>query len=387
MSRREQAMEREERVTPLELFFDLVFVFAVTQVTTMIAHDPTWRGLGQGLLVLAALWWAWVGYAWLTNTLDPEDLSMRFTVFGAMGAMLVAALAAPQAFGEDGVLFGAAYLVVRVLHVVLYEEGSRGEPELHSSVIRFAPTAVIGPGLILAAGFLDGAAQAGLWIAALALDYAGPEISGSMGGWRVAPAHFAERHGLIVIIALGESIAALGVGAQGLEVNSGLIAAALLGLTVAGALWWAYFDVVAIMAERKLTEATGEARARMARDSFSYIHLPMVAGIILFAAGVKKTLPHISEPLETVPAFALCGGVALYIAAHLAFRLRNVHTWSPRRAVTVVLCLALIPVALEVDALIALAALTAVTTGLIAYESIRYREARARLRSATVQRG
>ena len=164
---------------------------------------------------------------------------------------------------------------------------------------------------------------------------AGPLFIDS-SGWRLAPAHFAERHGLIVIIALGESIVAIGVGAEG-NVDAGVVVAAVLGIVVAGALWWLYFDIVALVAERRLSNAAkGRERNEVARDSFSYLHLPMVAGIVLLALGLKKTLEHVDDPLKLVPAVAMLGGIALYLLAHVAFRWRNVHRFSTQRVVCAV---------------------------------------------------
>lgn len=165
--------QHEQRVTPLELFFDLVFVFAITQVTGLMSADPTWQGLGRGLLVLAALWWAWAAYAWLTNTLDPEEGEVRLAMLAAMGAMLLVALAVPEAFDADGVLFGLAYLTVRLLHLVLYTIAGKRDPDLLGAVLRMVPSATLGPALIVGAGFLDGPAQAGVWAGALAIDYRG----------------------------------------------------------------------------------------------------------------------------------------------------------------------------------------------------------------------
>jgi low temperature requirement protein LtrA len=376
----EHHVETEQRVTPLELFFDLVFVFAITQVTGFLSADPTWEGLGRGLLVLGALWWAWAAYAWLTNTLDPEEGRVRVAMLAAMAAMLLVALAVPHAFGDDAVLFGAAYFAVRAVHIGLYALGSRHDRDVLEAVLRMTPTALLGPALILVAGFTDGSVQITLWLGALALDYLGV-LFGRARGWRVSPHHFAERHALIVIIALGESIVALGVGATAEAITAGVIAAAILGIVVISALWWAYFDVVALVAERKLAEAQGAARAALARDSYSYLHLPMIAGIVLFALGLKKTLIGWDEPLKAVPAVGLCGGLALYFAAHVAFRLRNVRSLSRRRLVVAALLLALLPLSTEVDALVALAVVAAVCVGLIAYEAIRFREARARVRA------
>jgi low temperature requirement protein LtrA len=373
-------VDREERVTPLELFFDLVFVFAITQVTSMLSSDPTWGGAGRALLVLTALWWSWTGYAWLTNTVNPDEGGVRLAILGGMGAMLVVALAVPTAFGSDGVLFGVAYFAVRQLHTVLFALAARGDRNLMSSVIRLGVGSAIAPGLIIVAGFTDGGAQASLWTIALALDL----ISGALssGGWRVSPHHFAERHGLIVIIALGESVVAIGVGARGLPLDAGEITAALLGMAVVTALWWAYFDVVALVGERKLSELTGVAQAALARDSYSYLHLPMVAGIVLFALALKQSLGHLGDELDTVPAVALCAGPAMYLLAHDAMRFRASRTYNSRRVLAVVVLLALIPGALYWPALAALAAVTAACWALVAWEALRYPDTRARIRHA-----
>jgi low temperature requirement protein LtrA len=384
--------QREQRVTPLELFFDLVFVYAITQVTLLMSDDPTWHGLGRGLLVLAALWWAWTGYAWLTNALEPEEGAVRAGMFAAMAAMLVVALAVPDAFGADAVLFGVAYLIVRLLHVLLYALAGKRDPDLLRAVLRFAPSATLGPVIILLAAFFDGGEQAALWVIALAIDYLGALI-GRGQGWGVSPAHFAERHGLVVIIALGESIVAIGIGAAGVPLTPSIVAAAVLGIVVIAALWWAYFDVYAVAVQRQLSEASGATRARLARDLYSYLHLPMIAGIVLFALGLKKTIEQVGEPLATVPAVALCGGLSLYFLAHVVLRVRLVHYlrratterpgWiGPGRLVTATAMLALIPAALEFSALTALALVTSVCCALIAYDVIHYREDRAQVRAA-----
>jgi low temperature requirement protein LtrA len=369
----------EERVTPLELFFDLIFVFALTQVTGFVVEDPTWAGLVKGLLLLGVLWWAWAAYAWLTNTINPDEGAVRLVMFGAMGAMLIASRAVPDAYGDDAFLFACAYAVVRIAHLVLYAIAGRGDRDLLRAVAKLAVGSALGVGLLFLAAGLDGRTQVAVWALALALDLLGAYVGGGKG-WRLSAGHFAERHGLIVIIALGESIVALGVGATVLD--AGVVAAALLGLTVCAALWWAYFDVVALVAERKLAATTGDAQLAMARDSYSYLHLPMIAGVILFAVGVKKTIAHVGDPLETVPAVALCGGVALYLIALILFRLRNVRSLNRQRLVVTLLLFALIPVAVELPALATLAVVTALSVGLIAYEAIRFAEARERIRHA-----
>jgi low temperature requirement protein LtrA len=369
----------EKQVAPLELFFDLVFVFALTQVTALMSQHPNWTGLGQGMLVLAALWWAWGAYAWLTNYIAAEEDVERLLMVAVMGAFLITALAVPEAFGDDALVFALAYAVARWLHIFIFAEAN-DDVDARQAIRRLARTALPAPALLIAAAFLDGPAQAALWIIALSIDFAGPFVFG-VSGFRVSPGHFAERFALIVIIALGESIVAIGTGLEG-ELDAGTIGAALLGLVVAFALWWAYFDVVAIVSERRFRDSRGEHRLRIARDSYSYLHLPMIAGIVLVALGVKKTLADVEEPLKTIPAVALFGGIALYYAGHEGFRLRNVRSLNRPRLVALIACLALIPLGTEVDALVALALAAGVTSAVIAYETIAYAEARRRIRHA-----
>jgi low temperature requirement protein LtrA len=372
-------LRQTERVTPLELFFDLVFVLAITQCTALMAAEPTWTGMGKGLLVLGVLWWSWVGYAWLTSVVDPEEGAVRLAIFAAMAALLVAALCVPQAFGDTALLFACAYGVVRAGQITLFLVASRDDPSLRQSVVGLAGGTAIGVGLLVAASAFDGAIQGGLWALALLLDMGEPYLFGSEG-WKLVPGHFAERHGLIFIIALGESIVAIGVGA-GADVGAGVVAAATLGIAVAAALWWLYFDVVALVAERRLSRAAeGREQNELARDSYSYLHFPMVAGVVLLALGMKKTLGDVDDPLEVVPATAAMGGTAIYLLAHVAFRLRNLGTLNPQRLACAVLLFALLPVALELPALATLGVLAGVLGLLVAYEAVRFSEARDRVR-------
>ncbi|HLM27828.1 MAG TPA: low temperature requirement protein A [Thermoleophilaceae bacterium] len=370
----------KETVTPLELFFDLVFVLALTQCTALMADDPSWAGLARGLLILGVLWWSWVGYAWLTSVVDPEEGVVRLAIFGAMAALLVAALCVPEAFDENALLFAVAYGVVRIAQLVLFLAASRGDPQLRSAVLAgLVGSTALGVGLLVAASFTDGALQGGLWALALALDMAGPYFFGSEG-WRLVPAHFAERHGLIIIIALGESIVAIGAGASA-DVDMGVVLAAALGTGVAAAMWWLYFDVVALVAERRLSNApVGREQNEIARDSFSFLHLPMVAGIVLGALGLKKTIEHVDEPLKTIPAFALMGGSALYLLAHVAFRWRNIHRFSTQRLLCALVLLAVIPLAKEVPAVASVALVAAALAAVIVYEVVRFAELRDKMR-------
>jgi low temperature requirement protein LtrA len=371
--------DSDKRVAPLELFFDLVFVFALTQVTELMSENPTWEGLGQGMLVLAALWWCWGAYAWLTNYIAADEGLERLLIFGVMGALLIAALAVPHAFGDDALLFAIAYALARWLHIFIWAEANQNV-DTGQAIVRLARTALPAPLLLIVAGLIDdGTTRAVIWIVALAIDFAGPLVFG-LRGLRVSARHFAERFGLIVIIALGESIVAVGAGVSS-DLDAGIIVAALLGVVVSCALWWAYFDVWSLITETRFRQARGHSRILIARDVYSYLHLPMIAGIVLIALGIKKTIGDVDEPLKTAPAVALFGGIALYYAGHIGVRWRMTHTLFKGRLVALVVSVALIPVATEIDALPAMALAAALTSAVILYEALRYAEARHRIRA------
>jgi len=375
------AVDHEHRVTPRELFFDLVFVFAFTQVATLLADDPTFAGIGRGVLVLAALWWAWSAYAWLMNIVDPEEGVVGGALLVALIAMFVAALVVPGVFGDEGVLFGAAFLVVCVMHLALYALAGRGSRDLLGAVLRLAPWTLFGATLILVAGFADGT-RTWLWVAALACTYVGAMLSGSTG-WQVHPSHFAERYGLVVIIALGEAFIAIGIGATGIGIGLGEVVAAILGLLVATSFWLAYFDFFSIRGERLLGDAQGPERVALARDAYTYLHLPMIIGIVLFAFAMKTIVGHVGDELDSAAAFALCGGCALYLLTYSAIRMRVER--RPRvsrgRFVAALLLLLLLPVATMIPALAGLALVATVWLALHAYELVWWKEARAESRS------
>jgi low temperature requirement protein LtrA len=372
-----------ERVTPLELFFDLVFVLAITQCTGLMSHDQSWSGLVQGLLILCVLWWAWVGYAWLTSVVDPEALAIRGVIFVAMAAMLIVSICVQEAFGNLALTFALAIGVFRAAHIALFLlAGAEAEDgDLRRSVIGLAVSTAIAVGILVVASFFDGVAQGALWALAIFLDMAGPYFFGSEG-WKLVPGHFAERHGLIVIIALGESIVAIGVGASG-ALDLGIGTAAVLGVVLAAALWWTYFDVVALISARRLGEAeVGRVQNELARDSYSYIHLMMVGGIVLIAFGMKVTIGHHAEHLHYVPAVALLGGLSLYLLGLVSFRYRHVHTINRHRLGLAIVLLFLIPVATAMPALISLAAAVVLVWMMIAYEHRGYGPGRQELRRA-----
>jgi low temperature requirement protein LtrA len=375
------AVDQEHRVTPRELFFDLVFVFAFTQVATLLADDPTFAGIGRGVLVLAALWWVWAAYAWLTNVVDPEESIVGAALLVALIAMFVAALVVPDVFDGKGVLFGAAFFVVCAMHTALYALAGRGSPDLRRAVLRLAPWMLGGAILIIVAGFTDGA-QIWLWLAALTCSYVGGFATGTTG-WRLYPSHFVERHGLVVIIALGEAFVSIGIGARGIDIGLPEIVAAVLGLLVATAFWLAYFDFFSIRGEQTLLNREGSGRVALARDLYVYAHFPMIVGIVLFAFALKSVIRHVGAELDSATAFALCGGSALYLLTYSAIRSRveGRLTVSRGRFLAALAIMLVLPVASVVPALAALALVTAVWVALHTYELVWWREARAESRS------
>ena len=391
-SRRAATLRENDTVMPLELFFDLVFVLALTQSTALMAHHPSWEGVAQGMLVLSVMWWSWTGYSWLTSVVDPEDETVRIALATAIAALVVCSLCIPQAFGDDGLMFAIAYGFVRAMHIVLFVHASGDKPGLRKSAVQFGLAAAMGCGLLIAASQTDGALQAALWVAAVVADFGGA-LAADSEGWELQPHHFAERHGLIIIIALGESIVALGAGAEGEAITTGVIGVAVLGALLSFALWWLYFDVSAEMAGKRLSEAPrGMAQNQAARDAYSYFHLPMVAGIVLLALGLKKSIGHFDEPLKLVPAFALFGGLALYLLGHVGTRWRIVSTMdrvkypaaraiNTERVVFALIFLALIPLTRGFDAIVLVAIALVVVTSLILLEVRRQGDFRRNLRA------
>jgi low temperature requirement protein LtrA len=362
----------EPRVSPLELFFDLVFVFGFTQVTGAVTHDPTAAGLGRAVLVFAVLWWAWGAYAWLTNAVPTGDTVPRIVVLGAMAAMLVTALAVPTAWEDGGVAFALGYLVVMVLHAVLFAVAAENPETSRAAIMRLAPTNILAALLLVVAGLADGVPRGALWVAAVALTYAGPYLTG-VAGFTVHAGHLAERHGLIVIIALGESVVALGAGGDDITVDWALAGTALVAMALIVGLWWAYFDQEAEADEAALTAADGHARARLARDVYSYLHIPLVLGIVFAAVGLHEALVHPGDPLDPVFAACFSGGVALYLGGLAAIRLRRGSPPGVPCLAALAVALVMVLVGREIDAVATAAVLAAAVLAVGAAERSRPR--------------
>ena len=350
----------------LELFFDLVFTFAMSQVTQLMLHDPTTRGFGRAARALVAVWWGWVGYTWLINTFDTTNVWHEVAVIAAMAAMLVAAAALPTAFTSGALLFAIALLVVRLIQVAKFvAHSSNDDDDLRRNIRRIAPAFVAAPACIVAAAFVDSPGRELLWVAAAVIDYGAPAVLG-LGGFRVSPSYFVSRHGSIIIIALGESIVELGAGAHDLH-RFEVIAALVLGVAVNATFWWTYFGLSG-GAEQRLEEATGTERAHLARDAYSYLHLPLVAGIMLFAVGAHDAVAHASTPLPLPSAIALAGGMALFYLADVAYRWRDHRQIPVDRTATGLVAAATLPALLHMPGLAALALLATIGGIRLAWE-------------------
>jgi low temperature requirement protein LtrA len=387
--------EEHAVVTPLELFFDLVFVFALTQVTAFMADELSWHGILRGVLVLMLLWWAWTGYAWLANVASAEERPIKLAILAGMAAMFVLALCIPEAFddlpgGLSGpVVLAVCYLLFRTMHLVMFMIISREDAGLRKQVLRFALSVAASSVVLLIASEFDGWLQTGLWMLALLADYVGTALGG-FRGWRLpSPGHFSERHGLIIIVALGESIVAIGVGVAQEPITLVIVAASVLGLLLSSALWWAYFDISALLGEHALVNEPPETRARLARNAYSYVHMPLLLGVVLVAFGLKEVLLYVSDSshhslADSLPAVALAamvGGVVLYLLGHVIFKWLTVHDISVVRLVAAGVLLAAIPLIVALPALIQLAVVAFIVTCAMVVESVLFAEARRKVRA------
>jgi low temperature requirement protein LtrA len=354
----------------LELFFDLVFAFAMSQVTKLMLHDLSPTGFGRAGLALLAVWWAWVGYTWLINTFDTANVWHQAVVIAAMAAMLVAAAALPAAFASGALVFAIALLAVRLIHVLKFVAlSSHDDDELRQGTLRLAPAFVAAPACIVAAAFLHTPIRELMWVVAAVIDYGAPAVLG-LGGFRVSPSYFVSRHGSIIIIALGEVIVQLGAAATDLR-RLEVIAALVVGVAIMATFWWTYFGLTA-GAQQRLEQATGTERANLARDAYSYLHLPLVAGIMLFAVGAHATVAHATAPLPLLSAIALAGGMALFYLGDVAYRWRDHRQVPVDRTATGLAAAATLPVLLHMPAIGALGLLTGIGVCRLLWELWRH---------------
>jgi low temperature requirement protein LtrA len=364
----------------LELFYDLVFVFAVTQISHLLLAHLTWEGVGQSALILLVVWWAWNYTTWVTNELDPESIAVRALLIAIMLASLVLAVAIPQAFGSRAGLFAGAYVAIQVgRHLFLtFAASGPGTPERERAeriLIWFAAAGA----LWIAGALAGGTARTLLWVAALCVDYLAPLVTFRVPGmrrltgeaWTVGTAHFAERFQLFIIIALGESIVITGATTSELHLDAATLAAFALAFLGTAALWWLYFDYVARIAERRL-ELAGPGRTLMARDAYTYLHVVMVAGVIVSAVGDELVIAHPQEPLATNEMVAVVGGPALYLLGHSLFRLRVSGTLGWRRPLGAAVCVALgiLLGAVDAEALVVSIALVVVLIAVITGDQV-----------------
>jgi low temperature requirement protein LtrA len=366
------APEAAERVSTLELFFDLVFVFTITQLSTLLVHEPSWKGVVQAVLMLGVIWWMYDGYAWLTNALPPDRTVRRLFLLAAMAAFLVLALAIPGAFRGSGASFGIAYVAIVAMHAGLF--ASSTSQKLTRGIFQLARFNLLTAALVLAGGIVGGTAQYVLWALGFVGEWVTPLILQS-GGFLIAPGHFVERHGLVVIIAIGESVVAVGIGAGGLPVDLALVGVAVLGLVLSACLWWVYFGSGdADRAEAALAGPHAGQRQQLAVYAFGYWHMPILLGVIAMAAALRHAIGHASQDLGTEQALLLGGGGALFLAGDVMYRrILNIGRGAWRIVATVV-ALATVPVGHWVSAAAQLSALVLVLAGALVAEHATERE-------------
>jgi low temperature requirement protein LtrA len=384
-----RATSESHRVTNLELFFDLVFVFAFTQVNALVAADGTAQSAMRGILLIAIFWWAWCGYAWLGNQAQADEGVLRVAMILAMAAVFAASMAIPEAWHDrpgglpGAIVLAVAIVIVRALHLIVYVVAARGDGGLVRQLSRNAGPMTMMAVLLILGALVHGSHRTELWLAALAVDYSGTYLVGA-SGWRVpAPGHFAERHQLIVLVALGESIVSVGAGAQRAPLSWPILLIMVLGLAINVTLWWAYFDVVAVVAEHTLHTRTGPQRVFLARDSFTYLHFPLVVGVLTTALALKMTIEEVAEPGHSLadvpralPAVCLALGPAVYLIGLSAIRWRDLGRPNIGRLVAAGLLLALIPAFRVMPALGSLGLVAILLAGLIGNEAFRNRATR-----------
>jgi len=385
-----QPVSQSQRVSTFELLFDLVFVFAFTQVTEFMAGSHSAIGVLQAMIMLGMLWWLWSSYGWLTNQSSVDDGVLRVGMLVAMCGIFVFALAIPTAFRRgDGLnaalVIGISYFVVRLVHVGLYLIAAGDDRALRRQVLRSSTSGWVSVVLIVAGVFAAPQLQTWLWLAAILADIALTCATSHGGDWRIhSSAHWAERHGLVIILALGESVVAIGAGAAGLTLTAAILGGAVLALLLTSGLWWLYFDAVSDAAQQRMSGADERGRVAIATDAYTFVHLLLISGIVISALGVEEVMHSADspKPLGLFAACALFGGTALYLFGHALFWRRVGGTWKVWRLVGATLLVALVPLGLVTAPLASLGIVTAVTAVVVVVESVRFRAQRADIHAA-----
>jgi len=377
--RRDRDAGEEARATTLELFYDLVFVFAVTQVSHILLGDLTWRGAGRTLLVLAVVWWAWNYTAWVMNELDPDSIVVRLLLLALMFVSLLMAVAIPEAFGNRAMLFATSYVVIQVgRHLFLtFASASPGTIERERALRILIWLSASGV-FWLAGGAADGSMRTLLWLIALAIDYGAPSVVYWVPGrprlgnesWDVETSHFAERFQLFIIIALGESIVITGATTADYELDAALLTGFALAFLATAAMWWLYFNYVAAIAQRRLESAPN--RTLLARDGYTYLHVVLVAGIIVGAVGDELVIAHPTDVLPTAEVVVVAAGPAVYLLGLVLFRIVMARSVNWHRAGAAIACIPIGLVGLAVPALVLATLLVAMFVTVIVSERIAY---------------
>jgi low temperature requirement protein LtrA len=362
-----QTPERTARVSSVELFFDLVFVFTITQLTGVLATGKDFTSTAQVVLLLALIWWMYDGYAWLTNAIETERIRYRLLLMGGMGAFLVIALAAQDAFGGRGLTFGLAYVSVALLHACTFVRGiSLSEIR---AILKLAQFNLAGAGLVLAGGALGGTVQWATWTSAALLLWVVTPWLTTVEGFLVSATHFVERHGLVVIVALGESVVVIGVGATALQLDADLVLVALLALALSALLWWTYF-IDEGQVERAMTEAPPRRRNDLAFVAFGYWHYGLLLGVVSVAAGLKTSVGAPYDPLDVWIASELACGVALFLVCDVGFRRTLGIGRGGSRLAAALVSAATLPLGIEIAAAAQVGALAAIVAGGLALDGL-----------------
>lgn len=356
--------DQVQRVSTLELFFDLVFVFTITQLTAVLVRDRSWAAFAHVTLMLGIIWWMYGGYAWLTNAVAADRASRRLLLLGGMAGFLVLALAIPTAFTGDGIAFGVAYLAVVVIHGGLFTRAAG------VTILKVVPFNLAAAVFVIAGGAVEGVLQPVLWSLAFALLWASPRLAAPEAGFDIGPAHFVERHGLVIIVAIGESVVAIGVAARGLAINPALVGVVMLELLLTACLWWIYFGGDDERAEGALACVSGPERHGRAIRAFGLWHLPLLLGIVVLAFGLNGTTRHVFDPVSLAPAVGLAAGTALFLAGDVGFRRSLELGRSTARNAACMLVMVTVPLGTEVAAAAQLAAVVAVLLGALLAEAL-----------------